>query len=174
MEEMKYRAADLLADALLDLMREKLYPDISVTDIVSKANVARISFYRNFDTTNDILEYIITKAVNNFSSSIRPVLISNDTRRLRDLLFEIIYKIKSERYQISEIIPSNLSALLSGVENLIGIFENEQPYNSISEKYRISGRTGFICDVLRAWLNGNMNESPEEIVDYMIDKLVLI
>ncbi len=174
MEEQKYRVADLLADALLDLMREKLYQDISVTDVVTKANVARVSFYRNFESTNDILYYIISKAVSDFSSSIRPVLINNDTRKIRDLLFHLIYKMKSERYHIDDIFPANLSVLLSGIEDTIGIFENELPFDNITEKYRISARTGLICNVLRAWLNSNMQDSPEVIVDYLVDKLITI
>ena len=38
-----------IEQALLRLMTQKSYLDITVTDIVQEAKVARVSFYRNFD-----------------------------------------------------------------------------------------------------------------------------
>ena len=39
-------------------MTQKSYMDITVTDIVQEANVARVSFYRNFASISEVLDSI--------------------------------------------------------------------------------------------------------------------
>lgn len=41
--------------AMLLLMEQKSYDKITVTDITKKAGVSRMSFYRNFDSKDDVL-----------------------------------------------------------------------------------------------------------------------
>ena len=41
--------------ALLDLLREKKIGDISVSELTDRAGVGRVSFYRNYQTKEDIL-----------------------------------------------------------------------------------------------------------------------
>lgn len=46
-----------LVEALLALMREKPYRDIKIKDITNKAQVDRSTFYRNFSSKEDILNF---------------------------------------------------------------------------------------------------------------------
>ena len=47
-----------IVDALLILMNEKDFDDISITEICNKAGVSRMAYYRNYYTKKDIiLEY---------------------------------------------------------------------------------------------------------------------
>ena len=48
-----------IVDALLILMNEKDFDDISITEICNKAGVSRMAYYRNYYTKKDIiLEYL--------------------------------------------------------------------------------------------------------------------
>ncbi len=53
-----------ITDALLLLMRKKDYKDISITEICEKAGVTRMSFYRNFESKEDILKKWTTDVKN--------------------------------------------------------------------------------------------------------------
>ena len=44
-----------ITSALLDLLREKKLADISVSELTEMAGVGRVSFYRNYQTKEDIL-----------------------------------------------------------------------------------------------------------------------
>lgn len=46
---------EYITEAFLLLLKEKEYKDISVTEICKKAGVTRMSFYRNFESREDIL-----------------------------------------------------------------------------------------------------------------------
>jgi AcrR family transcriptional regulator len=49
------RTRQLLRDALLALLKEKRYEDISVQDIIERANVARSTFYVHYIHKDDLL-----------------------------------------------------------------------------------------------------------------------
>ena len=44
-----------ITKALLELLKEKSIADISITELTQKAQIGRVSFYRNFQTKEDIL-----------------------------------------------------------------------------------------------------------------------
>lgn len=44
-----------ITDALVDLLEEKPLDQIGVTEVASKAGVSRVSFYRNFESLDDIV-----------------------------------------------------------------------------------------------------------------------
>ena len=54
-KEENIRVKNSITEALLKLMREKSFADISITEIIRSAQAARASFYRNYDI-KDVLE----------------------------------------------------------------------------------------------------------------------
>ena len=44
-----------ITDALLSLLKEKPLSDISVSELTDKAGIGRVSFYRNYQSKEDIL-----------------------------------------------------------------------------------------------------------------------
>lgn len=54
-QQIKQDSQNYLITALLDLLKTKNLNDISVTQVVKKAGVSRMAFYRNFQTLDDVL-----------------------------------------------------------------------------------------------------------------------
>ena len=48
-------AVDSIYTALLQLMEQKPYEEITITDIVRRAGVSRMAYYRNYDSKDEIL-----------------------------------------------------------------------------------------------------------------------
>ncbi|HFI0633279.1 TPA: TetR/AcrR family transcriptional regulator [Streptococcus suis] len=55
-------AQDYIQEALLQLIQQKEYEKITITDIAKRAGVTRISFYRNFESKDDILKQALERA----------------------------------------------------------------------------------------------------------------
>ena len=53
---------NMILEALLILMEEKQYEKITIMDITTQAQLSRRTFYRNFDTKDDVLE-LLTKVL---------------------------------------------------------------------------------------------------------------
>lgn len=52
-----------LKQALLGLLTEKKFKDITITDIVNRANINRGSFYNHFHSKDELLNYIVEDTV---------------------------------------------------------------------------------------------------------------
>lgn len=60
------QSSDWIYEALKVLMLDKEYSKITITDIVNKANIGRTTFYRNFDTIDDVLKMKCDEKFNEF------------------------------------------------------------------------------------------------------------
>ena len=52
-----------ITDAVFELMKQKQLDDITVTEIIQKAQVARISFYRNYESKEAVLAGLVEDAL---------------------------------------------------------------------------------------------------------------
>ncbi|MCP1224932.1 TetR/AcrR family transcriptional regulator [Sebaldella sp. S0638] len=56
-EMQKFHSKSLIVQSLLYLMRKKSFHEIKITEICNKAGVSRLSYYRNFESKEDIVLY---------------------------------------------------------------------------------------------------------------------
>ena len=68
-----------ITQALFSLMAEKPYDAITVADIARRAQVARISFYRNFDSKDDVLARNAQRITEEFLATLPPHLREYDS-----------------------------------------------------------------------------------------------
>lgn len=165
---------DLIKKALIRLLNNKSYMDITVSDLVKEAGVARASFYRNFNSTNDVLDRIIEDMANNFIETLVPILSNNDIDLWREFLFNFIYNFRSCQKSLVINNPSNVYIILFKLNNLFSLMQKEQNFSDIKDKYRINARFGLIHMVLKGWIDSGMQESPEQLVNYLMDLITLI
>lgn len=60
----------LIIKALLQLMKEKPYDQINITELSSRAYLSRRTFYRHFNTIDDVLTYLLTSISTKFTDYI--------------------------------------------------------------------------------------------------------
>lgn len=61
------RSKQHLTDALLGLMEEQPYEEITVVDICQRAMVHRTTFYAHFEDKNDLFQYVLRNMMDRFS-----------------------------------------------------------------------------------------------------------
>ena len=88
-----HSAKSEIEQALLRLMTQKSYLDITVTDIVQEAKVARVSFYRNFASISEVLDSIADATAEKLNIEFLPMLDTTDERKIREYLFNYFYQI---------------------------------------------------------------------------------
>ena len=60
------RSKQEITEAMLRLMEKESYNDITVKQIVLEAGVVRKTFYRNFDSKEDLLDAIINSVMDDY------------------------------------------------------------------------------------------------------------
>ena len=162
-----YSVKRLIEQAFMDLLDEKAYIDISVTDIVKKAMVSRTSYYRHFSSINDIVESITDNMVNEFFTDLVPMFDHNDDVKLRTYLTNYFTELK-ERYKP---FPSAISRTLNIIfyrlhEKLSNLESHSHVPSTNDERYSISAKMSLIHGIGNRWLENNTPESVDEMVDY--------
>ena len=105
-----------IINAFMKLMTEKSYMDITVTDIINTAQVARASFYRNFSSINDVIDSIVNELSEEFIEDIYPTLNSTDERKWREFLFEYFYRFTRNQEKIAAGNFQNMSVMFSRMD----------------------------------------------------------
>lgn len=149
-----------IIDALLALMETKNFSEISITEIVTQAGVARQSYYRNFSSREaileaffdqlraEVLETISAHQVKYFGEESLTLLLATLRTRRRALL-------TLQRAGFSEY---NL-AMINQYEELIF---GDMPARSI-ERYRVYIFAGAIYNTTMVWLANGAVESCEDV-----------
>lgn len=57
-----------ITDTLLSLMHEKPFAKITISEIIEKAGVARASFYRNYESKEDVLMTLVDDILEDFAN----------------------------------------------------------------------------------------------------------
>ena len=162
-----------IMDAFMKLMAEKMYMEITVTDIINKAGVARASFYRNFNSISDIIEAIADEFSEDLVEAILPNLSGTDERKWREFLFNHFYQFLRRQKEIVEIRFENLPVLFTRLDNKIEQKQALLPPETIRDKYSVIGKMGLINSITRKWMESGAKESPEEMIDYIMSFITL-
>ncbi len=155
-------------------MADKPFIDITVTDVVKKAGVARASFYRNFSSTSEVLDMILDDMIEKFQENALPVITSQDERKWRAFLSRFIYFANDNQRKLILSRSSNISLLLYRASDAVRELSQSLPHHSVKEKYSISSRIGVINSVILRWIDDGKKETPEEIVDYLMSFILTI
>lgn len=162
-----------MADAFVDMLSQKSYADVTVTDIVNTAQVARVSFYRNFNSISDVVDYITDELANEFIDKILPVLNSNDENKWREFLFDFINNALNNRGKIEAINLQNTAVLFSHLNTKMQMYVNVNSNKTISDKYTSYVKACLINNVVKKWIDDGMVETPEEIINYLMSFITL-
>lgn len=160
---------DKIIRAFFDLMQGKEYKNIKVTDIVNQAGVSRESYYRNFNSKEDI----VIQFLDNVKEEME-IKESNSEDILKEQLllqkfeeaFVIVKKYKMEILSIYQELPNNILQKLFNefTESFIG----DMPNNSV-EKYKLYFISGAGLNIVIEWIENGTKEDPIEMAKMCIN-----
>ena len=145
---------ECITTALLQLMQEKHIDQISVIEIVKRAGVARVSFYRNFESKENVIEEHLVILIREWGEEFMSL---GDLSKFSDSLIRHFYKHK-EFYLM--LYKQNLSNMI--YENLRVACEVNKSTANL-ERYAKSMFAGMLFGWLDEWMRQGMPESPDEI-----------
>lgn len=159
-EESNRITKECIETALLILMKEKEFKDISITDIVKRSGVSRTAYYRNYSSKEDILNTHLETVVKAITDKMNLTSFCEDNFDLWHSIFSQVRNY-SDRYLI---------LLKAGFEGIIltsinKIMLNHIPSDPLSskEKYDIYFWSGAVYNILTEWITSGMKESNEEM-----------
>lgn len=145
---------------LLELLKEQNALDISVTELTQRAGVSRSSFYRNYNSFEEIIQEIIDGMIADYERTK-----ANKKEDFQD--YEFVHHIFKFYEKYADIVmtvgTANLSVnILEEITNYI-LSANGDMKNSSISKYELYYYAGAGHSVIQQWIKNGMKESPEEM-----------
>ena len=146
--------------SLVHLMGEKPYEKISVSEIVRRAGVSRMAFYRNYSGKEDILQELGEEIIKRIAMiSERPEMHDNPRQ-----WFEVIFRtVKKDK----DIIALFDQAGILKHELFFGktISKLLSPTNDPEKKYLRLAAEAAILQILVSWFRDGMQEDEKQMTD---------
>lgn len=161
-EESRELTRASIEGALLQLLQEKDFQEISVTDIAKKAGVSRGAYYRNYDSKEDIFRCILRQKFQKIHDRMVKRFNEADIFAFWQGMFEGISEEK-DFFMLATQIGQEFS-LLESANRMAAIFI--QGYNNFSY-YQTLYFAGAFFNVIIGWLKSGTKESPDEMAMMM-------
>ena len=145
-----------ITDALLKLLKDKPIGDISISELCGLAGTGRASFYRNFESKEDILLRYIHKIFREWTDETD----KKENRPLNELLGLLFAHFEKHKDFYSLLNERNLIYLLKDV--IIGLY-GPKPEHCKEEAYARAYFAYALYGWIEVWFQRGMQESAEEI-----------
>lgn len=159
-KEANLRVKESITTTLFQLMHEKSISDISISELIRRAGVARVSFYRNYESKEDVLVTLIEDVLEQYRDTIDSNETSFYTYQNVSRSFEF-FKMYGEfvldLYQFGY-----GSVLLEKLNRFHEEVAGTMPNRSI-EKYRLYMYMGALFNTAIMWLQNGTREELGDI-----------
>lgn len=154
-----------IVEALLKLLEQKPYDEVTITEIVSKAQLARCTFYRNFNSKEDVLNLYIQKLVVQYIRLLKKEKVLNVYNGAR-VFFNfwkkyIDFLILMDKNNLLYMILQKYSSYLPTIHKLVKAdkkYENDEIL-----EYVLTFSAGGFSNMLIKWVNDGAKKSPDEM-----------
>jgi len=153
-----------LRDSYFSLLKEKNTEDISVSEIAKLAGLSRTSFYRHYQTKDDIVRLYIDDSLQDFLEQLRTNPIT-DSQVQTTTLFSYF---RSNKSLIEILIKQGLFHLFflpfsHFLQESNLVIDSQPNISEESLQYYYQYTNGGILNLIESWMRGGMKESDEEM-----------
>jgi len=164
------RSKKWLCDALLELLQEKPYNSITITEICDKAGLVRKTFYRHFTSKESVLVAVIDLMFQEFFEYISDNNIGPDQMPLAYFTYweqhNVFLHILIQN-QLFGLLNDQYVLYLEAMEHIIGTKHEYQ--REIEKEYMRTMMAAGLWSILKKWIIRGCTESKEEMARMTLD-----
>lgn len=161
-KEANLRVKERITTTLFHLLEQKSISEISVSEIIAGAGVARASFYRNYSSKESVIPTLIADVLETFRETIQ--YDENNFYTYENVRRSFEY---FSRYE-TQVLDLHRFGYGSILLEMLNQFHEEvagtMAYRSI-ERYKLYIYIGSLYNTAMIWLQGGQKESVDEIAD---------
>ncbi len=175
------RSRKLIRQAFLELLKEKTFEKITVTDIVNRADINRSTFYAHYPDVMGLLDEIQEEFINFSEQYLRKVNFS-DLLENPEHYLQLIIKMAGENEELYRLLSNSHVAMKQMekmkkmmVERIVATMELPEEYRD-SFEFEFAVRfflSGFI-DVYTQWIKGEINCTTDDIIQSVSKMIVQV
>lgn len=160
------RSKKTIVDAMMHLLRDKSYDKITIKEIMEKADMARRTFYGNFSSKDEIIQYYFGNLFNSLEERLR-LDGKMSPKKMTEALFELVLEDK-ENMMIAKrqgLLKMALIEKYSG--EFVKFFNRIESVrgNQMAIKYAAGFYLGGLWKVMDQWLGEGAKVAPVKMAE---------
>lgn len=159
-------AKECIVTALIQLLKEKPLSAISVCELTEKAGVSRMTYYRNYQSKEDIFASYLEDALMNYKQEAKSLSLDKHFYSSENLLHCFSY-FEAHQEFIDSLFKSGLSHMLLNAISRYVLETWYHPGDSIELYYCLQAFAGALYNLYITWSSNGFKESPEELAEIM-------
>lgn len=177
------RSKRLIIEALRELILEKDYKEISVSDIVKRADIGRATFYAHFEDKNHLGRFLFNQLTGQIEQEIQTIL--NESKSQDNSYQELVpslalFRIAQDKHRWFKMNATNseiglgmlVPLLIERMENRLDTLNRPNRQDSVPRRMAATYLVSAFIALLTEWVVSNMPESPE-VMDKMYQTLAM-
>ena len=141
---------------LIDLLKKKSLSEISISELTDKAGIGRVSFYRNYQSKEDILKEESNRLIKEWGK-----LYESNPESAPETLFPSLFDFyRDHREFYTTLYNAGMSSIM--METIVGTIQITPDMKNL-EAYIKSFWAYGICGWLLEWIKRGMPESGKEL-----------
>lgn len=159
------RSKERICAALLGLMAHERFTSISIAAIARQAGVARLTFYRNFDTREEVLLYYLDMLFEECVNTIEGATAAT----LEDALAEVFSYWREQGEFTRLLAKNNLEHLfwhpMEGyLSNMLGRFNLEGAFTPVQLRFILGGLYALMLDQAREDAEADARKAAKQVL----------
>lgn len=154
--------------AFMELLSEKPLDVITITEITSRAGVSRMTFYRNYNSKEEIVRDFFVEKKEEFHAGAAQYSIDNGHIAYQNVKYCFTYLL-SYGNEIKLLLRANMgNIVLDTITNYLLDYFLTNPLDT-QRKYLLHSYAGSIYNTFVVWLLNGVKEPPEQIAQLIYD-----
>lgn len=154
-----------ITEAFLLLLKKKEYKKISITEICKKAGVTRMSFYRNFESKEDILLKKVRYVTDSFLKE-SSISYKNDT--ISSYFVKLFTHMQQQKELCAALNKAGLIYVIKDEFDRVFLNTYKQEY----DEYKSLFLAGGIYNVFLFWFLNDCRDNPQILAERLDDILM--
>jgi AcrR family transcriptional regulator len=166
------RSKRLIIEALRELILEKDYKEISVSDIVKRADIGRATFYAHFEDKNHLGRFIFNQLMGQIEQEIQTILNENNSQdnSYQQLVPSLaLFRIVQDKHRWFKMNATNaeigmgmlIPPLIERLENRLDALNRPDKHNGVPRRVAATYLVSAFIALLTEWVITDMPETPE-------------
>ncbi len=151
---------ECIESALLLLMAEKDYQEITISEIVKRAGVSRTAYYRNYRSKEDILNTALTELIENIIRAMTKFSYVTEQALYWKTLFATT---KIHAVSFGVLLRAGFGPVV--LEEITKQMTSEIDAEDIKNRYDMIFWSGAVYNILISWILGGMKQTEDEMVE---------
>lgn len=175
MDRRQKKTRDAIFIAFGELLQKKRYENITVQEIIDRANIGRSTFYAHFETKDMLLRTMCTDIFHHIVTDALPQETENGSglKNLELKLGHILYHLRTHRANLAGILAGESGDLFMGyfrkyLAELFFRYRDDFQIN-VPVDYLLQHLAGSFAETVKWWMRDGTAYTPEEAAAFFME-----